>query len=223
MLLPVSVHEGSVGRLVIEDEGDDPAVFLTALHACEAGCARHLTEILTTPVPPISIDVERALAWVERQSLLLATQQREAIRKAITSKVLVITGGPGTGRTTITNAIFRIFDRKGRRLSLCAPTGRAAKRLAERRRRRKEPCSPGTVVGSGQASRRGARPLCLVATPHVAVTLTWEAWTCTPMPHSRYGRRATNTRCLTAGERRIPKLSNFGCLLGRAGGSPGLG
>jgi exodeoxyribonuclease V alpha subunit len=76
--------------------------------------------------------MERALSWFETaQGLELAAQQREAICRAVDSKVLVLTGGPGTGKTTIVNAILGILSRKGRRILLAAPTGRAAKRLAE--------------------------------------------------------------------------------------------
>src|ERR1019366_7156458 len=61
----------------------------------------------------------------------LADEQKEAIRKAVTSKLLVITGGPGTGKTTLVNGIIRILEKKGRRILLAAPTGRAAKRMNE--------------------------------------------------------------------------------------------
>jgi len=108
------------------------AVYLVSLYASEVGAAARLQAILDTPAPPLEIDVERAIAWFEElQRLALASQQREAIRRAIVSKVLVITGGPGTGKTTLVNGILRILQRKGRRILLCAPTGRAAKRLAE--------------------------------------------------------------------------------------------
>ena len=74
----------------------------------------------------------RAVGWVEdRSGLKLADSQREAIRLALTSKALVITGGPGVGKTTIVNSILRILGVKGARMLLCAPTGRAAKRMTE--------------------------------------------------------------------------------------------
>jgi exodeoxyribonuclease V alpha subunit len=72
------------------------------------------------------------LPWVEgRIGLALAVSQVAAIRLALTSKVLVMTGGPGVGKTTIVNAILRILAAKGTNLLLCAPTGRAAKRMTE--------------------------------------------------------------------------------------------
>src|SRR5262249_29760398 len=76
--------------------------------------------------------VETALGWVEQKmGLELAPTQRDAIRQATTSKVLVITGGPGVGKTTIVRGILEIFAAKRMRCALCAPTGRAAKRLGE--------------------------------------------------------------------------------------------
>ncbi|MGH9390597.1 MAG: AAA family ATPase, partial [Vicinamibacteria bacterium] len=92
----------------------------------------HLSRLLKTPASPIAIDVERAVSWFEqRERIALAGEQREAIRRAVVAKVLVITGGPGTGKTTLVNGIIRILERKHRRILLCAPTGRAARRLSE--------------------------------------------------------------------------------------------
>ena len=77
-------------------------------------------------------DEEKAVPWVEKRSgLQLADSQRAAIRLALTAKALVITGGPGVGKTTIVNSILKILAAKGVRLLLCAPTGRAAKRMTE--------------------------------------------------------------------------------------------
>ena len=76
--------------------------------------------------------MEKALPWVEQKlALALADRQREAVRLAIASKLLVITGGPGVGKTTIVRAILAILGAKRVRVALCAPTGRAAKRLTE--------------------------------------------------------------------------------------------
>jgi exodeoxyribonuclease V alpha subunit len=84
----------------------------------------------TLPWPYIA--PEKALPWIEQKTgLSLAESQIAAIRLALLSKVLVITGGPGVGKTTIVNSILRILAAKGVSLSLCAPTGRAAKRMTE--------------------------------------------------------------------------------------------
>jgi exodeoxyribonuclease V alpha subunit len=78
------------------------------------------------------IDPDKALPWVaDRLQLTFAESQIAAIRLALASKVLVITGGPGVGKTTIVKGILRILSAKGARLLLCAPTGRAAKRMTE--------------------------------------------------------------------------------------------
>ena len=78
------------------------------------------------------MDVEKALPWVERKTgLSLAPGQADAVRLALASKVTVVTGGPGVGKTTIVNAILRILSAKGVTFLLCAPTGRAAKRMSE--------------------------------------------------------------------------------------------
>jgi len=83
-------------------------------------------------VPPADIDVERAILWVEDvDRLRLADEQKEAIRQALEQKLLVITGGPGTGKTTILRCIIQILEKKRRRIVLCSPTGRASKRLSE--------------------------------------------------------------------------------------------
>jgi exodeoxyribonuclease V alpha subunit len=78
------------------------------------------------------IDPDKALPWVEKHiGLALAESQIAAVRLALVSKVTVMTGGPGVGKTTIVKAILRILAAKGTEILLCAPTGRAAKRMTE--------------------------------------------------------------------------------------------
>lgn len=108
------------------------AVYARALHVAEVGTASLVRRLLDTPAKAIAIDVEKALAWFEaKQGLELAEAQRRAIAASVTAKVLVVTGGPGTGKTTLVNGIISILEKKGRRILLAAPTGRAAKRMAE--------------------------------------------------------------------------------------------
>ena len=93
-----------------------------------SGCRAYRRHALPWPW----IDPDKAIPWVEQRiGLTLAESQGGRIRLALVSKVLVITGGPGVGKTTIVNAILRILSAKGVRLLLCAPTGRAAKRMTE--------------------------------------------------------------------------------------------
>jgi len=108
------------------------AVYLKSLHTAETGSAALLRGLLSVPARAIAIDIEKAIEWFEaKQQLTLAEEQRQAIRQAITAKVLVITGGPGTGKTTLVNGVIRILEKKGRRILLAAPTGRAAKRMTQ--------------------------------------------------------------------------------------------
>jgi exodeoxyribonuclease V alpha subunit len=114
----------------LPEEG--PAVYLAPLHAAEAGLAARLRSLLAQPALPFAIDVERALQWfAARERIALAPGQREAIARGLTSKLLVITGGPGTGKTTLVRGIVEILQKKDRTVLLAAPTGRAAKRLSE--------------------------------------------------------------------------------------------
>lgn len=112
------------------DEGE--ALYPAPLHAAEVETTQRLLALLAAPAPPLKIHVERALRWLEeRQGLKLGEEQRQAIRQVFSSKVLVITGGPGTGKTTLVRGIVEILRRKEQEVLLTAPTGRAAKRLAE--------------------------------------------------------------------------------------------
>ncbi len=117
------------------DQAMDPArqaVYLKPLHAAEAGLAARLRALLGQPAVPLQIDAERAVAWFERkEGVTLAPAQREAVRRGLTSKILVVTGGPGTGKTTLVRGIVHILEKKARTVGLAAPTGRAAKRLSE--------------------------------------------------------------------------------------------
>ena len=119
-------------RIVIEPQGDDQAVYLTPLHVAEVNVARRLETLINAPRQMFPIDIEKAIQWVQSaMGMDLAEMQQEAIKKAVTSKVLVITGGPGTGKTTLLNCLLRILEKKNQRILLASPTGRAAKRLAE--------------------------------------------------------------------------------------------
>ncbi|HEX5761436.1 MAG TPA: ATP-dependent RecD-like DNA helicase [Thermoanaerobaculia bacterium] len=123
----------AAGEVVVEALPDGTAaVYLPSLHTAEREIAERLAALGAAPPPPLALDVERALDWVERrEKIALAPEQREAIRLGLTRKALVVTGGPGTGKTTLVRGIVEVLARKGLRVLLAAPTGRAAKRLAE--------------------------------------------------------------------------------------------
>jgi exodeoxyribonuclease V alpha subunit len=115
-----------------EPEGSEPWLYLKPLFLAESGVARGLRSLMEGAHPLPALDVAAALRWVEtKMGLKLAPAQRDAIQRATTCKVLVVTGGPGVGKTTIVRGILEVFQAKGLRCALCAPTGRAAKRLAE--------------------------------------------------------------------------------------------
>ncbi|HJB22111.1 MAG TPA: ATP-dependent RecD-like DNA helicase [Candidatus Fournierella merdavium] len=110
---------------------DGEFICLPDLLSAETDIAARLWELSRHPVP-LPPDVDRSIAVLERaQGFAYAQEQRQAIRTAMSSSVMVLTGGPGTGKTTTVNAILSLLQHDGQRVALCAPTGRAAKRLAE--------------------------------------------------------------------------------------------
>jgi exodeoxyribonuclease V alpha subunit len=120
------------GTVVADRLGETDGVFLASLHNAERSIADRLLSLAKNRLPWPSIDAHKAIPWAEqRTGLTLADSQKAAVRLALSSKVLVITGGPGVGKTTIVNAILRILAAKDMKLLLCAPTGRAAKRMNE--------------------------------------------------------------------------------------------
>ena len=120
------------GTVIADSVGETACVFLGGLYRAEQVIAERLLRLANGTLPWPYIDPDKALPWIEQKTgLTLAESQIEAIRLALLSKVLVVTGGPGVGKTTIVNSILRILAAKGANLLLCAPTGRAAKRMTE--------------------------------------------------------------------------------------------
>jgi len=133
---PVAVDK----QIVIEDLNQDntefqennKAVYLAGYHVAEKNLANRLKTLINSAPAIRKIDSEKAIQWVqEKLSITLADKQIEAVQMPAENKVMVITGGPGTGKTTIINAILKIFSTIKTRIMLAAPTGRAAKRMSE--------------------------------------------------------------------------------------------
>jgi len=127
-------------KIVLEDlnesidefKDNNKGVYLAKFHLCETSIATRLKTLSIAPKSIRSVNVENALEWVqERLDIRLAENQAKAIRCALENKIMVITGGPGTGKTTIINAILKIFSKLKVKTLLAAPTGRAAKRMSE--------------------------------------------------------------------------------------------
>jgi exodeoxyribonuclease V alpha subunit len=125
-------------KIIIEDlnteeiQENNKAVYLTKFYACEVGIASRLKALIQLPKQLRAFDRDKAMEWVQGElKIQLAENQQKAVREAIEKKVMVVTGGPGTGKTTIINSIIRIYKRLNQRVLLAAPTGRAAKRMQE--------------------------------------------------------------------------------------------
>ena len=120
------------GAIIADDLEGRNCVFLAGLYRAEREIATKLKVLAVGKPPWPLIEADKAIPWVEKRTkLVLADSQREAIRGALASKVVVITGGPGVGKTTLVNSILKILGAKTAAIALCAPTGRAAKRLSE--------------------------------------------------------------------------------------------
>jgi exodeoxyribonuclease V alpha subunit len=119
-------------KVVREKTESDEALYLPQFHLAENEVARRLDVLSRSLCTAPDFDVPAALDEAEgRLGLKLSALQKSAIRSAVEKKVLIITGGPGTGKTTIIRAVAEIFQKWGKTVLMAAPTGRAARRLAE--------------------------------------------------------------------------------------------
>ncbi len=126
------VEELSRGEVVSDTIGDETCLFLKGLYLAEQAIAARLIERASGLPPWPEIDLDKAIPWVEgRTGKSLAASQREALKLVLCSKVAVVTGGPGVGKTTLLDTILRLLVAKGVKVALAAPTGRAAKRMTE--------------------------------------------------------------------------------------------
>ncbi len=126
--------------IIVEPMADDPwtsAVYMKELYLAESGLAERLQAMLSVPVDPVEIEAPSIAREVHQKlAINLSTEQLQVLEKVFSHHIAIITGGPGTGKTTLLRSISTVFQAQGRRLLLAAPTGRAARRLAEVTRRK---------------------------------------------------------------------------------------
>ena len=119
-------------NLVLDNINGEDCVFLAALYHAECLSVKHIQRLKDGSPPWGEIDYGKALQWTEHKTgIMLSPSQRQAVLIALQKKFVIITGGPGVGKTTIINSILKIVRAKNINVALCAPTGRAAKRLTE--------------------------------------------------------------------------------------------
>jgi len=131
---PEQIRNGIAGLLVKEAIViEEDAIYLAPFYYAETGVANGIARLIQTQSPgQIPYNIERTISEVERMmNIRLAENQQEAIKKALDCKMMILTGGPGTGKTTTILGIIRLFEQLGRKITLACPTGRAAKRLSE--------------------------------------------------------------------------------------------
>lgn len=116
----------------IANEGDDTIVYYMPYHVAENKVARKIVELSRVDFGKIEIDIDKEVGEIENQEdICFGNKQILAIKESLNNGVIIITGGPGTGKTTTINAIIKIYEQLGMKVILTAPTGRAAKRMTE--------------------------------------------------------------------------------------------
>jgi len=132
-IIETAIAQEVADEVLLPDTVEGQAcVFLAPLYYAEQSIAAQIQRLDAGGTTRPAFEADKAIPWVEQKlSIQLAGSQKEAIRLALSSKLLVITGGPGVGKTTLVKSILTIMTVKGVKPLLCAPTGRAAKRLSE--------------------------------------------------------------------------------------------
>lgn len=126
------IEEVALHSLIIDTINDVESIFLTSYYIYEKNIAKILVNLTKASVTWGKIDTITILPTIEKElCITLATSKKIAIEKALQHKLVVITGGPGTGKTTLVNSLLRTLSTQDLNIKLCAPTGRAAKRLSE--------------------------------------------------------------------------------------------
>ena len=134
LALDQTLIEPAIPRLIEKDRIAelDGRVWIKPLYYAEIGIARELKRLNSEPCVIRSVEIDKAIEWVqEKLRIKLAKEQSEGVKKSLTEKIHILTGGPGTGKSTITRAILTISNKVTSRVLLAAPTGRAAKRMSE--------------------------------------------------------------------------------------------
>jgi len=128
-------HLAAEGRIVIEDLQVHPpgrSIYLPAVHRAESRLAERLRIMLELPAAPMAIETQKIAAEIRRKLAIdLSAEQLEVVVRVLSHRVAIITGGPGTGKTTLLRCFSALFHDAGKRVLLAAPTGRAARRLSE--------------------------------------------------------------------------------------------
>lgn len=125
-------HEVNAKNLFCDTIADQNCIYPAALYQAEKNSAEHIQRINHGEPPWGNIDSEKAIPWVEEKTgLKLSASQQSAIHTVLKNKISIITGGPGVGKTTLVNSLLKIIRAKRMAIALCAPTGRAAKRMTE--------------------------------------------------------------------------------------------
>jgi exodeoxyribonuclease V alpha subunit len=120
------------GQIFVENIDDVECIYYTPYYYAESGTANKLVNLYTNYQPEEEKDILKIINNIEKENVRKLTEkQKESIVKALENGVSIITGGPGTGKTTVINTLIRVFEEMGREPALCAPTGRAAKRITE--------------------------------------------------------------------------------------------
>lgn len=120
------------GKIKVENVEEESCVYTLPYYYCELGVTKKIIEITLNDYEPVGVDVEAEIkAFEDGRGVSFAPSQKEAIKAAFANGVEIITGGPGTGKTTIINCIAEIFEKAEMKILLGAPTGRAAKRMTE--------------------------------------------------------------------------------------------
>jgi len=120
------------GKIKVENVEDETCIYTLPYYYCELGVTKKIIQITLDGYDEIKIDIDEEIRVFEsKYNVSFATSQKEAISGAFLNGVEIITGGPGTGKTTIINCIVEIFEKSNLKVLLGAPTGRAAKRMAQ--------------------------------------------------------------------------------------------